>query len=52
MELIPVIKDGQYLEVHPTTLKAHKAIGFVECDRQEPVAESEPVKRGRKKAEQ
>lgn len=39
-ELIPVAKGDEYHEVHPTCLAAHKAIGFVECERRE-VAETE-----------
>jgi hypothetical protein len=30
-ELIAVSKGADYLEVHPTTLKAHKAQGWKEC---------------------
>lgn len=30
-ELIPVEKGDQYLEVHPTTLAAHKAVGWSTC---------------------
>lgn len=33
-ELIPVAKAGYYLEVHPTALAAHKALGWSECARQ------------------
>lgn len=36
MQLIPVTKDGEYLEVHPVTLSAHKALGWQQCARQEP----------------
>lgn len=39
--LIPVAKDGEYLEVHPTTLKAHQSLGWVECERQEAADDSE-----------
>lgn len=33
--LIPVSKDGEYIEVHPSTLAQHKALGWVECERQQ-----------------
>jgi hypothetical protein len=33
MQLIPVTKDGEYLEVHPVALVAHKALGWAECER-------------------
>ena len=48
MELIPVSKDGQYLEVHPSTLDAHKNLGFRECAKQEAIEEAETE--GAKKA--
>ena len=51
IELIPVTKDGEYIEVHPSTLGDHKRLGWVECARQdgveEPEAQTEPKKRGR-----
>ena len=34
MELIPVSKDGEYIEIHPATLADHKRIGWLECERQ------------------
>lgn len=47
IELIPVTKDGEYIEVNPATLAEHKALGWVQCARQEP-ADDEPD--GAKKA--
>ena len=47
IELIPVTKDGEYIEVNPATLAEHKALGWVHCARQEP-ADNEPD--GAKKA--
>ncbi|MDN8612790.1 hypothetical protein [Variovorax ginsengisoli] len=41
VELIPVAKDGAYLEVHPTTLDQHKGLGWRECAKQEG-AEAKP----------
>lgn len=35
--LIPVTKGGEYIEVHPDTLASHEALGWVVCERQEPV---------------
>lgn len=38
-ELIPVTKEGDYIEVHPYTLAEHEALGWVKCQRREvPVA--------------
>jgi len=36
IELIPVTKDGEYIEVNPVALSAHKALGWQQCARQEP----------------
>lgn len=36
MEMIPVTKGGEYLEVHPTTLADHKRCGWTECEKQAP----------------
>lgn len=47
IELIPVTKDGEYIEVNPATLAEHKALGWVLCARQEP-SDNEPD--GAKKA--
>lgn len=33
--LIPVSKDGEYIEVHHSTLAQHKALGWIECERQQ-----------------
>lgn len=38
-QLIPVSKAGEYLEVHPTALAQHKALGWTECAKQEPAKE-------------
>lgn len=35
IELVPVSKYGEYIEVHPSTLAAHKAVGWRECERRE-----------------
>jgi hypothetical protein len=35
-ELIPVAKGGEYLEVHPSTLRDHKRCGWAECERRAP----------------
>lgn len=40
--LIPVAKDGEYIEVHPTCLAAHKSAGWKECEKREVEAEPEP----------
>lgn len=51
--LIPVQKDGQVIEVHPSTLAAHEAAGWVQCERvefapPEPQEQAEaPKRRGR-----
>lgn len=39
VQLIPVSKAGEYLEVHPTALAQHKALGWAECAKQEPAKE-------------
>jgi hypothetical protein len=39
VELIAVAKGADYLEVHPTTLAGHKAVGWVECERREPAVD-------------
>jgi hypothetical protein len=46
VELIPVSKGADYLEVHPTTLAGHKAVGWTECakrEAEEPTDGSSPV---------
>ena len=35
IELIPVTKGGEYLEVHPTALADHQRCGWSQCARQE-----------------
>lgn len=40
MELIPVSKAGEYIEVHPATLAEHKQLGWVECEKREPEPEA------------
>lgn len=35
VELIPVAKGGEYLEVHPSTLADHQRLGWAPCARQE-----------------
>lgn len=39
MELIAVSKAGEYLEIHPSTLAAHQAAGWAQCDKQAAPAE-------------
>lgn len=41
IQLIPVSKAGEYIEVHPTALAAHKSLGWVECERQEQASEQD-----------
>lgn len=38
-QLIPVSKAGEYLEVHPTALAQHKALGWAECAKQQSAKE-------------
>lgn len=45
MELIPVSLNGVYTEVHPTALGQHKALGWRECEKQEPAEDSEGAKK-------
>jgi len=40
-DLIPVAKAGDYLEVHPSCLQAHRELGWRECERREPADEAE-----------
>ena len=35
VELIPVALNDQYLEVHPTTLAGHEAVGWRRCAKRE-----------------
>jgi len=39
MELIAVSKAGEYIEIHPSTLAAHQAAGWAQCDKQAAPAE-------------
>jgi len=39
VDLIPVEKSGEYIEVHPTALQQHKQLGWRECAKQEPAKE-------------
>lgn len=43
--LIPVSKDGHYLEVHPTALDQHKSLGWRECAKQETKDEDDGAKK-------
>lgn len=36
MDLIPVSKGGEYIEVHPATLAEHKQLGWLECEKRKP----------------
>lgn len=44
MELIPVSKAGEYIEVHPATLAEHKQLGWAECEKREPTKADKPAK--------
>ena len=44
MELIPVSKDAEYIEVHPAALAQHKVLGWRECAKQD---DEDKPKRGR-----
>lgn len=37
--LIPVAKDGEYLEVNPVALDQHKELGWRECEKRESTKE-------------
>ena len=39
MELIAVSKAGEYIEIHQSTLAAHQAAGWAQCDKQAAPAE-------------
>lgn len=39
VELVAVSKGADYLEVHPTTLAAHRAAGWAPCIKREVAAE-------------
>lgn len=43
MELIPVARGPEYLEVHPSALKQHKELGWRECEKREQPAEGEQI---------
>lgn len=50
VELIAITKNGDYLEVHPTCLAQHKALGWKECEKQKSTSDEPAVdtkKRGR-----
>ena len=54
-ELIALAKDGDYIEVHPTTLENHMELGWRACDRREvaePAADdaTAPKPKGKKNA--
>jgi len=38
MDLIPVTKDGEYLEINPVAVPETLALGWVICDKQEPAS--------------
>lgn len=48
MDLIPVSKGGDYLEVHPVTLPEHKRLGWEECEKRQP---EQPKPKGKAKAD-
>ena len=37
VELIPVIKNDEYIEINPVALHAHEVLGWVRCPRRHPV---------------
>lgn len=43
MNLIPVQKNGETIEVHHTTLADHKRLGWIECEAPESLPEVAPV---------
>lgn len=45
VELIPVAKGGEYLEVHSSTLADHQRLGWAPCARQEPADEPDGAKK-------
>ncbi len=45
VELIPVAKSGEYLEVHPSTLADHQRLGWAPCARKEPADEPDGAKK-------
>lgn len=52
-DLICVTKGGEALEVHPSCLAAHLAVGWVQCEKPETQEPEQPArKRGRKAGEQ
>lgn len=48
--LIPVSKDGDYLEVHRDALAQHIALGWAECEKQE--AAEKPKRKRKASAEE
>jgi hypothetical protein len=42
--LIAVSKDGEYLEIHPTTLASHKAVGWKECAKRDEPTQAGPTR--------
>ena len=42
IELIPVAKGGEYIEVHPAALDEHKRLGWAECARQDQADKPKP----------
>jgi hypothetical protein len=44
-DLITVAKGGEYIEVHPTCLQAHRELGWRECERREPAEDPEGAKK-------
>lgn len=45
VELIPVSKDGEYIEVHPVALKAHEVLGWKRCEKREAKEDAEGAKK-------
>lgn len=42
VELIPVRKGGEYIEVHPVALAQHKKLGWRECERVDTAPTADP----------
>lgn len=42
LQLVPVEKNGEYIEVHPDILKQHQELGWKVCARRAPKEEQKP----------
>lgn len=43
VQLIPVALGGQYIEVHPSTLAAHEAVGWRPCEKRDIEQQEQPT---------